>query len=85
MQSYSASDDLISKILLWFVGKAIKMSLSQFNRELLTDMLYEYNKGLQKAMEQHLILTNKLDSHKTRFRRANDQGRIHSFIYCICI
>ena len=61
------------------------MSLSQFNRELLTDMLYEYNKGLQKAMEQHLILTNKLDSHKTRFRRANDQGRIHSFIYCICI
>ena len=66
MQSYSASNELISKILLWFVGKAIKMSLSQFNRELLTDMLYEYNKGLQKAMEQHLILTNKLDSHKTR-------------------
>lgn len=51
------------------------MSLSQFNRELLTDMLYEYNKGLQKAIEQHLVLTNKLLSHKTRFHRANEQGK----------
>lgn len=50
------------------------MNLSSFNRELLNDRLDEYNKSLQRALEQHRLLTNKLELLKTRYQRSVDQG-----------